>query len=206
MKRLRTYIGIGRLSVFAGAVIAAGCGHSGVAETSSHNEGIVHDLSPGAGVDGTGKSTGSATPAAASAAEAAAMVSVGQEVTQQPPPSIAPRVACEARLGTDGLRRAAVNRTLDAGLGNWLRGVDIDPKLERGRFRGWIVRNLPEDVCYVGLELQVGDVVTRINGRHVERPEEAKDIWDGLRTSPALVIDFLRDGHPRTLRFDILDR
>ena len=118
-----------------------------------------------------------------------------------------PAPPCEARRGADGLRRAAVLRTLDGGLGHWLRNVDIDPKLEHGRFRGWIIRTLPEgDACYADLDLQAGDVVTRINGRPVERPEEASDIWDGLRTSPALVIDFVRAGRPRTLRFRIVEQ
>jgi hypothetical protein len=124
-------------------------------------------------------------------------------------PAAAARSAppCEARRGADGLRRAAVLRTLDGGLGHWLRNVDIDPKLEHGRFRGWIIRTLPEgDACYADLYLQAGDVVTRINGRPVERPEEASDIWDGLRTSPALVIDFVRAGRPRTLRFRIVEQ
>ena len=194
------------LSLVVGAVIAVGCGHSESAETSHHQR-LTSDNTAG----GAGEMRGSVSPppaasaaeAAANAAEAAALVSAREESA---PPPVAPRVSCDARLGTDGLRRAAVNRTLDAGLGSWLRSVDVDPKLERGRFRGWIVRTLPEDVCYVGLDLQAGDVVTRINGRRVERPEEAKDIWDGLRTSPALVIDFVRDGRARTLRFEILDR
>ena len=113
---------------------------------------------------------------------------------------------CDARRGRDGLRRAAVLRTLDGGLGNWLRNVDIDPKLEHGRFRGWIIRNLPaDDACYADLDLRAGDVVTRVNGRPVEHPEEASDVWDGLRTSSALVIDFTRAGQPHTLRFKIVE-
>jgi S1-C subfamily serine protease len=124
-----------------------------------------------------------------------------------PAPAARPAPPCEARRGSDGLRRAAVLRTLDGGLGHWLRNVDIDPKLEHGRFRGWIIRTLPEgDACYADLDLQAGDVVTRINGRPVERPEEASDIWDGLRTSTALVIDFMRAGRPRTLRFRIVEQ
>lgn len=114
--------------------------------------------------------------------------------------------SCEARPGTDSLRRTAVLRTLDGGLGQWLRNVDVDPKLEHGRFRGWIIRTLPAgDACYGDLDLRAGDIVTRVNGRPVERPEEASDVWEGLRTSSALVIDFTRAGHPHSLRFKIVD-
>lgn len=197
MRRLEGFAATTGLLLVAGVVAAAGCGHASAPESS-----------PRAEVSGA-RLQESPAPLAKEppAQEAVASAAERNNPTSAPAPvAVAPRGSCEARLGRDGLRRAALNRTLDAGLGNWLRGVDVDPKLERGRFRGWIVRMLPEDACFAGLDLQAGDVVTRINGRRVERPEEAKDIWDGLRTSNALVVDFLRDGRPHTLRFDILDR
>jgi hypothetical protein len=147
-----------------------------------------------------------ATPPALAAADTASSIAHQTEPTE---PATLPRASvasCEARRGTDGLRRAAVVRTLDGGLGHWLQNVDVDPKLDHGRFRGWIIRTLPaEDACYADLDLRAGDVITRVNGRPVERPEEASDVWDGLRTSSALVIDFTRAGQPHTLRFKIVD-
>ena len=85
-----------------------------------------------------------------------------------------PQEICEARIGADRLRRSSVKRTIDAGLGRRLQTVSVDPMLARGRFKGWIIRSLnPRDVCYTGVDLQAGDVVTRVNGRGIERPEEA---------------------------------
>lgn len=122
-----------------------------------------------------------------------------------PPPPPAP--TCQARIGTDRLRRSSVKRTVDAGLGRWLQTVSIDPLLARGRFQGWIIRSLDErDSCYTGLDLRAGDVVTRVNGRGVEHPEEALEVWSALPASPELVIDFMRDGQPRTMRFGIVDQ
>jgi hypothetical protein len=121
-------------------------------------------------------------------------------------PPAPPSSACDARVGPDGLRRAALRRTLDAGLGSWLQGVVVDPKVERGQFRGWIVRSLhPGDACFADVDLQPGDVVTRINGHTIERPEEAHDVWAELRTAPALMVDYLRAGQRKTLRFTIVD-
>ncbi|HVR64839.1 MAG TPA: hypothetical protein VMU50_23230 [Polyangia bacterium] len=143
-----------------------------------------------------------APPPASVATEPAAPV----PIADPPLPVATAPPSCEARRGPDGLRRAAVLRTLDGGLGNWLRTVDIDPKLEHGRFRGWIIRALPgDDACYADLDLRTGDVVTRINGRPIERPEEANDVWDRLRTSPVLVVDFTRAGQPHTLRLRIVE-
>ena len=119
----------------------------------------------------------------------------------------APAQGCEARIGADRLRRSAVKRTVDAGLGRWLQEVSVDPLLARGRFKGWIIRALPaDDECYLGVDLRAGDVVTRVNGRSIERPEEALAVWVGLPASSELVVDLLRDGRARTLRLGIVDR
>ena len=124
-----------------------------------------------------------------------------------PPAPVAPTLTCEARIGMDRLRRSAVKRTVDAGLGRWLQTVSVDPLLARGRFRGWIIRSLNSgDVCYSGLDLRAGDVVTRVNGRGIEHPEEALEVWTSLPASAELVIDFVRDGQPRTVRFGIVDQ
>jgi S1-C subfamily serine protease len=121
-----------------------------------------------------------------------------------PPPSAA---VCEGRVGTDGIRRSSLKRTVDAGLGRWLQTVSVDRLLVRGRFKGWIIRSLSaDDGCYTGVDLRVGDVVTRVNGRPVERPEEALVVWTALPTSAELVVDLVRDGQPRTVRFGIVDK
>ena len=109
-------------------------------------------------------------------------------------------------MGADGVRRSALKRTVDAGFGRWLQTVSVDPLLARGRFRGWIIRSFnSDDACYAGVDLRAGDVVTRVNGRGVEHPEEALEVWTKLPTSSELVIDFLRDGQARKVRFGIVD-
>jgi hypothetical protein len=122
------------------------------------------------------------------------------------PASPAPPVKCAARVGADGLRRSALKRTVDAGLGRWLQTVSVDPLLARGQFRGWIIRSFnSDDACLAGVDLRAGDVVTRVNGRGVEHPEEALEVWTKLPSSSELVIDFLRDGQARKVRFGIVD-
>jgi len=109
-------------------------------------------------------------------------------------------------VGSDGLRRSAIKRTVDAGLGRWLQTVSVDPLLARGHFRGWIIRSFnSDDACYTGVGLRAGDVITRVNGRGVEHPEEALEVWTKLPASSELVIDFLRDGQARKVRVGIVD-
>ena len=127
------------------------------------------------------------------------------ERADSPAPSVPP-AGCAARVGADGVRRSALKRTVDAGLGRWLQTVSVDPMLARGRFRGWIIRSFnSDDACYAGVDLRAGDVVTRVNGRGVEHPEEALEVWTKLPASSELVIDFMRDGQARKVRFGIVD-
>ena len=102
------------------------------------------------------------------------------------------------------LKRTAVVRLLDAGLPRWLQGVEGDRALSKRRFQGWLVKSLyPDDPCYQDLDLRPGDVVQKVNGKPIERPEQAFDVAESLRTAPALVIDYLRDGKPKRLSIEI---
>jgi S1-C subfamily serine protease len=113
---------------------------------------------------------------------------------------------CEARVGTRGIRRSALKRTLDGGLGNWLRGVEVEPRVERGQFRGWLVQRVYEgDPCWADVDLKAGDIVTRVNRRPIERPEQAHAVWSGLKDARDIVVDYERAGRSRTLRFDVVD-
>jgi hypothetical protein len=121
-----------------------------------------------------------------------------------PPPPPVPACTAFARPGV--LRRSAVVRAVDAGLGAWLAGVDVTASLAGGRFRGWIVKRLyPGDPCYREVDVLVGDLVTRVNGKSVERPEQATEVLASLRSAPAVVVDLLRRGQPRTVTLAISD-
>ena len=135
---------------------------------------------------------------------------VGEEpsaIAAPAPPAPPPEPQCTAFARAGVMRRSAVRRVVDGGLGQWLAGgVDVDRSLAQGRFQGWIVRKLyPGDPCYRNLDLQVGDVVTRVNGKSIERPEQASDVFSSLRTAPALVVDLVRGGRPRTLTLPIAE-
>jgi type II secretory pathway component PulC len=100
-----------------------------------------------------------------------------------------------------------VNRTVRAGMGPWLHGgVVVDPAMQKGRFRGWVVRSLyPRDPCYQEVDLRPGDVVLKVNGKGLERPEQASEVFESLSSAPALVVDFVRDGAPMKLTFQIAE-
>ena len=48
-------------------------------------------------------------------------------------------------------------------------------------------------------------VISRINGKPIERPEQAAAVWENLRTASNLVVDYQRGGEKHALRFMIVD-
>jgi type II secretory pathway component PulC len=105
------------------------------------------------------------------------------------------------------LKRSAVMRVVDAGIGHWLAGgVEVERKIAKSRFQGWEIRRLyPGDPCYAAVDLRPNDVVIEVNGKSIEKPEQAFDVLSSLRTAPALVVDFLRDGRPQKLTLPIAE-
>ena len=63
----------------------------------------------------------------------------------------------------------------------------------------------PGEPAFASLDLRPGDTVTRINGKPIERPEQAVAVWEELRTASDLVVDYRRDGERLALHFTIVD-
>jgi S1-C subfamily serine protease len=118
------------------------------------------------------------------------------------PATAAKSAASAVQNGT--LKRADVERVVDAGLGRFLGLVAIEPSLSAGKFAGWSIVGLQPTELWGGIDLQPGDVVTKINGMAIEREVEAFEAFQAVRQAPALEISYLRQRQPRTLRFTIV--
>jgi len=131
------------------------------------------------------------------------------EVAPQPTPIVMPAPApvsapapaprtCEMFVRPGVLKRSALVRLIDAGLPRWLQGVEGDRALAHHKFQGWLIKSLHAgDPCYEDVDLQPGDIVQKVNGQSIEKPEQAFDIAQSLRTAPELSVEYLRAGKPR---------
>jgi hypothetical protein len=135
-----------------------------------------------------------------------------QPAAAPPPAEPAPAPVAEAEpppqpIEGDGtIARAALEPILDAGLGRFLQGVETEPVLEGGRFVGFRLISLyPSDERMADVGLETGDVIQRINGQPIERPEQALSVWNGLRVASELFIEYQRGEEQRELRFEIVD-
>ena len=123
------------------------------------------------------------------------------------PPPTAPTVTTTTPVTTAGaIPRRELVRVLDAQPGMFLQHVTPEPRFVRGRFYGWrLAAFFPGDARFSGVDLRAGDIILRVNGSSVERPEQLIDVWQSLRRAKELVVEIDRNGAGKRLRWSIAD-
>ncbi|MEO8878290.1 MAG: hypothetical protein ABI461_22035 [Polyangiaceae bacterium] len=139
---------------------------------------------------------GSATPAPQTTptAQASATTTTTASTTAEAPPSMT-------------IHRSEVHRVVARGLGAFLSRVTLDDhpaKNPDGKFVGFRIAMLQGD-SWKGVDLKPGDVVTKVNGFPIERPEQALEVFHSLDIASELRIGYQRDGADRELRYAIVD-
>jgi type II secretory pathway component PulC len=104
------------------------------------------------------------------------------------------------------LWRDEVDAVVDGGLGRFLGFVKVEPRLDGDTFVGWQIVALTPADTWAGVDLLPGDVVTRINGRPIEREAQAFAAFTSLKQSDQLTVTYLRDEQPRELVWSIVPR
>jgi hypothetical protein len=117
--------------------------------------------------------------------EASSLVSAG---------SSSPSLAGASGTSRAGLTRALVEQTVSQGLGVFLSRVSVSPVLRGARFVGFRLEAAEDLEAWraAGADLRVGDVIQRINGQVIERPEQAMWAFDQLRIARGLEVVGLR--------------
>jgi S1-C subfamily serine protease len=102
--------------------------------------------------------------------------------------------------------RSDVVAVLSRGLGEFLTRLQVEPVHAAGGFRGWrIVKLRAGDPMWDGTELRPGDVVVAVNGRPIERPEQAFAAFQSLAIANELRVTYERSGARRDLVYPIDD-
>lgn len=105
------------------------------------------------------------------------------------------------------LSSSAVRNAVAQGLGAFLQHVELDdkPVFVAGKFRGFRIKALRDAAFWSGVDLKPGDVVTRVNGLPIERPEQALKAFESLESSRELRVSYERGGEPRELLYPIVE-
>lgn len=105
------------------------------------------------------------------------------------------------------LKRSVVHAAVALGLGAFLQHVDLEdtPVRVAGKFRGFRIAAFRDPEFWAGVDLKPGDVVTRVNGFPIERPEQAQTAFESLEVAGELRVSYEREGQPRELVYPIVD-
>lgn len=95
----------------------------------------------------------------------------------------------------DKLERSALKAVLPSGLPWILRRVWPEEVVREGKFIGWRLVAIPEE--WVGLDVRPDDVVTRVNGKGVETPDQLWEAWTSLATATELRVAYERNGEAK---------
>jgi general secretion pathway protein C len=87
-----------------------------------------------------------------------------------------------------------------------LQHVELEAALDNGQFVGFRIVRLEPPELWRGIDLQPGDVVTRVNGMPIERETQAYDAFMALKSAQELRVSMLRGGAERTVVFSIVPR
>lgn len=112
--------------------------------------------------------------------------------------------ALPAQLEGGQIPRAALDAEVARGIGRFLQQVRVEPVVSRGRFVGWRIATLFPNRTDVHVHgLRAGDIVLRVNGHSLERPEDLVAFWQTLATASRLVVDIERGGETTTVQYTI---
>jgi hypothetical protein len=120
----------------------------------------------------------------------------------------APRASADAPLPArpGRLWRRDVVAALSHGFGDFLSRLQVEPALKGGKFQGWrIVKLQAGDPLWQGSDLLPGDVVTAVNERPIERPEQAFAAFQSLAVAKELRVTYERAGARREIVYPIDD-
>ena len=120
-------------------------------------------------------------------------------------PALAPAAPPAPSRAPGTLPRAEVVRFVNAGFWNFLQQVEVEPSVNNGKFRGWVIVALRPPSFWEGVDLAPGDVVTSVNDLPIERETEAFDAFQSMKTAPALNVAYVRSGAERRISYKITE-
>lgn len=108
----------------------------------------------------------------------------------------------EPALPPGSLSRKRVDAVLKEGPPWLLSRVQVEEVLRKGAFVGWRVVSLP--ASWEGSGVRTGDVVTRVNGLGLEKPDDFFAVWTNIAQAKEVRLAIERDGKPEELAMPIV--
>ena len=111
----------------------------------------------------------------------------------------------ETKLGDFLIPKKIYDEWLRRGASYFIRQVSVTPIEEQDEFVGFRLDTLFEDhVLFTEGEIRRGDIVQRINGLPIGRPEQFMRVWEGLKVRDTLTLQILRSGQPLVITWVVV--
>jgi hypothetical protein len=102
--------------------------------------------------------------------------------------------------------RVDVMKVLSPGMAVFLQRLEVEKVLKDGKFHGFRIVALHGDPAFWRPSgLQVGDVITSVNGQPIGHYDQAYAVWTQLATAEELQVAYERGGQAREFRLRIHD-
>ena len=102
------------------------------------------------------------------------------------------------------IARADLDRILQAGASEFIQHVQVEPVVTSGRFQGFrLVSLYYGDPDFEQTAVRPGDIIQRINGCPIERPEQFMAVWDSLAEADHLSVQLVRGGESLLVTWQI---
>lgn len=79
----------------------------------------------------------------------------------------------------------------------------IVPNYEDGKYQGFRLVGIRPDSLYKAIGLESGDLIRRVNGRDIDTPNRAIELFEQLRNSSTISLDIERRGQKVTMTYSI---
>lgn len=109
-------------------------------------------------------------------------------------PELSPTSKAVPRTPVGSVERREVDQTVEAGLGAFLQRLSVEPVIDGEKFVGFRLVDIDAGMIRKGIDIQVGDVLTKANGHSLEAETEAFEAFEGLRTAKEIRLAVLRNG------------
>ena len=103
------------------------------------------------------------------------------------PPELPPDEVVEATL-----TQAEVKPWLSQGPQPLVAAVRVRPAFSNNRFVGFRIKRFVDPVLAANRSIRVDDVLTRVNGKAIERPDQFMKAWEAVRGADHLELEVLR--------------
>ena len=100
------------------------------------------------------------------------------------------------------ISRAMIDQNLDdlSSLGMQAR---IVPNYRNGKYEGFKLVGVRPNSLYRAIGIRSGDVIKRINGREINSPNKAIELFESLKNSSNIALDIERRGQLQTMQYSI---